>query len=331
MGVDLHQLSNALRKAIAHKVVLPINASQYFSLPLSRRYEALSSWRNDSPHRFFSENTVFVDQEGTALIWYLPNLLPKHFKNNIFAATTLIDRKLAIGIQGSSATTQRKKKGSSTNQSWRRQSTLFPSSKKKPTVRPGVANFSFGWRPCGKGWSKEEDVASSVSLKEPVSEIPSTQSWLRRIKDLQLTTSLILSVIHPDLFDAAKEVLDFCVEPSSHNGKTHEWASLWNSVYTAMTIISGRITPEHVDSLGRSHYLDALVSLGNAANPKMIFRELNASFSYKSGTALFFAGKGWTHEVPEWGPGERVCYASYLRPEMIEAHGQCVSSWGLKV
>ncbi|THU84542.1 hypothetical protein K435DRAFT_577489, partial [Dendrothele bispora CBS 962.96] len=128
--------------------------------------------------------------------------------------------------------------------------------------------------------------------------------------------SLVLSVIHPELFEAGKHVLDYCCHPSSHNGRTSEWASKWNSVYTALTVISGRKAVPHVDSHGRCNYFDGLVSLGTASKPKIIFKELDAVFVYKAGTAIFFSDRGWTHAVPHWGSGERVCYASYMRPEI---------------
>ncbi|THU79379.1 hypothetical protein K435DRAFT_697866, partial [Dendrothele bispora CBS 962.96] len=143
--------------------------------------------------------------------------------------------------------------------------------------------------------------------------------------------SFALAAIHPDLFEAGRHVLEFCCNTESHKGHTHEWARKWNSVYTALTVLSNRRSPGHVDSHGRSNYLDALVSLGTAAHPKIFFKELNSSFSYKSGTVLFFSGRGWTHEVGDWGAGERICYASYMRPEIIEAHMSPVTSWGVRV
>ncbi|THU80291.1 hypothetical protein K435DRAFT_695981 [Dendrothele bispora CBS 962.96] len=146
-----------------------------------------------------------------------------------------------------------------------------------------------------------------------------------------MSVSFALSVIHPDLFRAGMEILDHCCRKESHSGRTYEWARMWNSVYTALTVISGRISVPHVDSHGRPNYLDALISLGDAAKPKIIFKELNVEFPYKAGTALFFSGRGWTHEVPLWGKGERICYAYYMRPEIVQAHGRRVDTWGLNV
>ncbi|THU79457.1 hypothetical protein K435DRAFT_697745, partial [Dendrothele bispora CBS 962.96] len=143
--------------------------------------------------------------------------------------------------------------------------------------------------------------------------------------------SLALSAIHPDLFEAGRSVLEFCCNPDSHKGRTHEWACRWNSVYTALTVICNRRSPAHRDSHGRPNYLDALVSLGTASQPRILFKELGSSFSYKPGTVLFFSGRGWTHEVGDWGGGERICYASYMRPEILDAHRSSVTSWGICV
>ncbi|KAK7461401.1 hypothetical protein VKT23_008579 [Stygiomarasmius scandens] len=324
-GVDLQRLAKALRKAILHKVVLPIDAEDYFLMSRDHRHNYLANWRSQQrqPY-FFSENTVFVDQKGNALVWYLPNLLSEQLKHRAFADTALIDKKLASGIQKviSEVSSNKGKK-------WRANPSWFVNTHHISHVRPGVANFSFGWRPSGKERTSV-DIAPSLSLRGDSDECDesATRTWLKRIEALQLTVSLILSVIHPELFEAGRGVLAFCCAPESHKGSTHEWASQWNSVYTALTVICGRKSPAHVDSHGSVKYLDALVSLGTATKPRMTLQELGASFSYKAGTLMFFSGKAWTHEVLEWGKGERICYASYMRPEMIEAHGLSVDGWG---
>ncbi|THU94503.1 hypothetical protein K435DRAFT_860463 [Dendrothele bispora CBS 962.96] len=327
-GVNLARLGNALRNAVVHKVVLPIKASSYFSLSIEQRHKQLDRWRSEKAQpRLFSDKTVFVDEEGIALLWYLPNLLDHEVKHQVYRSTSLIDRKLVEGVQKHSSmnnAVSKKHKG------WRSDHELFSESRPKQHVRQGVANFSFGWRGSGREWT-DDDIASSLSLRGNNSDVLSAQQWLRRISTLQLTVSLALSAIHPDLFEAGRDVLEYCSRPDSHKGRTSEWASRWNSVFSALTVICDRRTPAHIDSHGCPNYVDALVSLGTASTPTLFFRELNAKFSYKSGTVVFFSGRGWTHEVGDWGAGQRVCYASYIRPEIIEAHRSSVTGWGIRV
>ncbi|THV05849.1 hypothetical protein K435DRAFT_594683, partial [Dendrothele bispora CBS 962.96] len=90
----------------------------------------------------------------------------------------------------------------------------------------------------------------------------------------------------------------------------------WNSVFSALSVIASRTAVPHVDSTGDCKYFDALVAIGTAKEARIVLCDLGAEFCYKPGTALFFSGKLWEHKVPDWFSGERICYASYMRPEI---------------
>ncbi|KAK7449263.1 hypothetical protein VKT23_013407 [Stygiomarasmius scandens] len=318
LGVDLEHLARVIRKAIEHKVVLPIVASEYFGLTVPERHSLLATWR-PAARQVYAQNVAFVDQNGVSLIWYLPDLIPTGIKNKLFRKTALIQPKIVtlaleptppglVAIPHSASDHGR-----------------FLDNYMRPVVFPGICEFSYGLR------HEQSDiiVEPSASLRHPPELKPETEEWLFQISPLQIAVSLVLSVIHPDLFDGGKAVLDQCCLSTSLH--TSEWAKNWNSVFTSLTVSAGRVTEPHVHNKGASNYFDAFVGLGTASKPKMILQELNACFSYKAGAGMFFAGNSWTHEVPDWGRGERVSYTSCILPEMIEFGTERIDSYGLKI
>ncbi|KAK7467577.1 hypothetical protein VKT23_004630 [Stygiomarasmius scandens] len=284
----------------------------------------LAEWRT-AEIKFYERNVVFVDKEGVSLLWFLPDLVANDIKHKVFQKTPLVQKKMVKCI---AAANNPELDISTKPKGWRVSQLQFLEKKHKPIVFPGICNFSFGWRPAGHEWTNAE-VASSTSLREPLDMVRQTEEWLHQISQLQIIVSLVLSFIHPDLYTAGQRTLDKCCQENSP--ATSHWAKKWNSVFTALTVISSRLTVPHIDSKGAVNYFDALIGIGTATKPRLILRELNASFLYKAGTGVFFSGRGWTHEVPDWGNGEQLCYASYMRPEMMEYGGGKLDSFGLKL
>ncbi|KAK7464799.1 hypothetical protein VKT23_006005 [Stygiomarasmius scandens] len=293
---------------------------------MEERYQYLAEWRAFGA-RNYANNVVLVDKNGVSLVWYLPDLLGDDLKNHVFRKTKLIQRKLVKGIHMSNHRwTEEEFEIIQRGSEWQGDENLFVSSKKKrPRICQGVCSFSFGWRGTGYEWTTDE-IAPSASLSAPENQVAQTKEWLREISPLQLTISLVLSFIHPEQFQAGKNTLDRSCDKQAFP-RTEEWAKIWGSVFTTLTVISGRRAVPHVDSYGSMKHLDALVSLGTASTAKLVLRDLGATFSYKPGCSIFFSGRGWTHEVPHWGFGERICYASYTRPEMTAEHGVNVQSY----
>ncbi|KAK7447763.1 hypothetical protein VKT23_014021 [Stygiomarasmius scandens] len=323
-NVDLEQIAQVLRKAVDNKVVLPIKAAEYFAASLQKRQDMLTEWRSETP-LYFETPTVLTDKNGVCLLWYLPDLFGNALKNDVFRSTKLIENKLVNAVKLSDHSWE-EDEFSRTQRGWRNDENLFIDRRARQMVFVGLRNFSFGWRGSGHEWT-DDPVKASYSLRLPKRDVLNTQTWLKRISKMQLTMSLVLSFIHPELYTAGKKVLDYCCDPV-RSPDTCRWAEIWNSIFTALCVISGRRAVPHVDTHGSTRYLDGLVSLGTARDAKMVFRELNTEFAYGPGSALFFSGKGWTHEVPAWTQGERVCYANYMRPEMLAEHGIIVQGYG---
>jgi hypothetical protein len=64
-----------------------------------------------------------------------------------------------------------------------------------------------------------------------------------------------------------------------------------------------------------------------ARGVKIQLPEIGADFKYDAGTLLFFSSSLFTHAVPPWKQGIRVCYASFMRPEICKQFSQSIVEW----
>ncbi|KAK7458893.1 hypothetical protein VKT23_009904 [Stygiomarasmius scandens] len=307
------------------KVVLPIQAAEYFALSLVERDQKLAGWRHSTTQRYES-SVVFVDEEGVSLVWYLPDLFSGEVKSRIQQKTTLIQKKLVYF--GGDTSTEHVEVDSTPAKKRRKISEhQFVDRKWKPTIFPGVCSFSFTCK--GENPAGEVSITPNMCFEEPAGMQAQTEEWLARISEHQILVSLVLSFIHPGLYQAGRRTLEKCCQETSQ--RTAHWAKRWNSVFTSLTVISGRTSAPHVEPEGASNYFDSLVALGSSSNSILGLRELNVSFRSKSGTGVFFSGQGWTHKVPDWGTGESLSYVSHMHPELIEYGGGNVEQYGLKL
>lgn len=148
----------------------------------------------------------------------------------------------------------------------------------------------------------------------PEDEVLSAERWLSGSGDFQETINFVLSILHPELHKKGECVLDELRKSS--DPVMRKWACCWESVYTATTVVSSRTAPPHFDRKGFKTHYDALASFG-AAEAKLVFPQLDAELAYAPGTVIYFSGSLFQHEVPEWGRGERISYASFMRPEIL--------------
>ncbi|KAK7455237.1 hypothetical protein VKT23_011110 [Stygiomarasmius scandens] len=325
-GVDVERIARALRNAIRNKVVLPIKAGEYFALSPPQRDQKLSGRQ----HQLYDEGVVFVDEDGVSLVWYLPDLLSNEVKSKIHHKTILIQRKFASFVAaandvevGEGSTRAKKRRKISEHQ--------FIDRKVIPTVFPGVCTFSLACKDLNHDGPMRPQ---SMNLETPVDMVPQTEEWLTQISEHQIIVSLVLSFIHPELYQVGKRTLEKCFQEAPHQTLewgTVEWGKKWNSVFTTLTVVSSRTTVRQVESEGAVNYFEALMGVGTANKATLSLHELNVSFRYKSGTGVFFSGQGWTHEIPDWDTGEYLSYESRIQPEMIEYGGDKVEGYGLKL
>ena len=133
---------------------------------------------------------------------------------------------------------------------------------------------------------------------------------MEQSKEIEQFINLTLSLIHPDLFQCGLQMLQKLRLLDS----TKDLARQWQSVFTAIQIISNRMTPGHRDRKGRPEWFDILLNYsGREGTPRFLVHDLEMDLDYSSGTVVGFCGSILEHEVKYWGPSDRVCYAHFFR------------------
>ncbi|KAJ3751560.1 hypothetical protein EV360DRAFT_76125, partial [Lentinula raphanica] len=222
---------------------------------------------------------VITDCQDIALVYYFPKILSFPHQQKIFHATSFINMKLYRS--------------------------LVPETK-KPAWRVNEKNFVM---------SLEYPLKPSVSLHEGNDQdLERVRHWLDQIEPIQLLSNLLLAFLHPELYAAGLKTLNALRRQGT---ETNHWATEWHTIFTCLCVSSSRISPAHRDGNGDPRYFDILCNLGCSEGAELQIEELDAIFEYAPGTAVLFSGKLWTHAVPYWKGGERVVYAYFMRPEVL--------------
>jgi hypothetical protein len=135
-----------------------------------------------------------------------------------------------------------------------------------------------------------------------------------------------MSLIHPELHQQGKKVLQALHDLES----TSTIASEWESVCTGIQVISNRITPGHRDSKGRPEWYDILTSFGDGSLPRLLISDLGLSLAYYPGSVVGLCGTIFEHEVRAWGSGDRVCYAHFMRETVRQRLGVPAAGWAMQ-
>jgi hypothetical protein len=130
-------------------------------------------------------------------------------------------------------------------------------------------------------------------------------------------------LMHPELYRMGLAGLtELCKDT-----KTASLAREWPSIFTGCAIIVNRLTKAHRDYQAEPSWYDLLVSLGNFQFAKLELPELGLELDYPPGTAVAFYGNIFTHLVDEWGDGDRLCYAFFMRRGVLSRLGQNGGDW----
>lgn len=142
--------------------------------------------------------------------------------------------------------------------------------------------------------------------------------------DVERYLNLTISLIHPELFRSGMDMLRKIRQLDG----TKDIAREWQSVYTGIAIISNRLTPLHRDSKGRPGWYDSLLSYSdNDTSPRLLIGDLGLDLQYPSGTVVGFCGTVFKHGVGEWGDGNRICYAHFMRESVRDRLGAPAAGW----
>jgi len=148
-------------------------------------------------------------------------------------------------------------------------------------------------------------------------EKPCVDEWLRCSKRSIKILNDILKLVHPDLYDSGKKAL----ARLGDDELTSAASKKWKSVFTGISIIANRRTQLHVDHFGSHKWFDMIVNLGTCTNAWFEFPELGLRLKYNPGAVVLFSGNLFTHGVNEWGDGDRLCYAMFMRQEVLSRFG----------
>ncbi|EIW81837.1 hypothetical protein CONPUDRAFT_54175 [Coniophora puteana RWD-64-598 SS2] len=120
--------------------------------------------------------------------------------------------------------------------------------------------------------------------------------------------NLVLALTHPTQYRAGRTALKVCKRFHT----MAECASLWESVFTAIGVISNRITAPHKDCLGCLPWFDILYTVGDYDNGVLDMPGIGIQFSYAPGCLVALCGKVLRHQVRKVH-GNRVCCVFYMR------------------
>jgi hypothetical protein len=157
-------------------------------------------------------------------------------------------------------------------------------------------------------------------------ESPEALRWVHESAGIQQLGNDILSVVHPELYHNAIQAL--------HNLRKVEltkWAAdQWVSAFTGIAVMSNRRSVPHVDRHGAPAWYDLLLTAGSYLHAELRMPEIGLSFDYDSGTAVAICGNALLHEVQDWGEGDRICYALFMREAVLSRCGCNWVGWSTK-
>jgi hypothetical protein len=221
---------------------------------------------------------------------------------------------------------------------WRINAKNFFRKSLRHRCEPGAVNFSAGWLGQGHTVSfnlffitianplfiQTEQYAILPSLNLRTQVYLGSSQWLRISNNVERFVNLTLSLINPDLFRSGLSMLRKLRDLK----ETAEIASIWQSVYTGIAIISNRHTRSHRDSKGRPEWFDTLLSFSAAdTKPRLLLNDIDLDLEYSSGTVVSFCGTILEHEVRSGGIGDRICFAHFMRESVRKRLGVPPAGW----
>jgi hypothetical protein len=132
-------------------------------------------------------------------------------------------------------------------------------------------------------------------------------------------------LVHPELHHIGLAGL----EQLRKEPQTARLASEWPSAFTGCAVVVNRLTRPHRDSRAEPSWYDMLVSLGTFKSAKLDLPELGLELDYRPGTVVAFCGNIFLHRVDNWGEGDRLCYAFFMRRGVLSRLGQKGGDWVL--
>lgn len=170
--------------------------------------------------------------------------------------------------------------------------------------------------------TEDYDLLASYNLRKQTDL--GSLDWIRLSKEVEMFLNLTVSLVNPHLFKSGLEML----QKLRQGEKTWEIANQWQSIYTGVSVISNRTTPAHRDSKGRPEWYDTLINYSDPfTRPQLSIEDLGLDLDYPSGTVVSFCGSIFRHGVKDWGDGDRVCYAHFMRESVRSRLDVAPAGW----
>jgi hypothetical protein len=157
----------------------------------------------------------------------------------------------------------------------------------------------------------------STSLKDS-----KATTWLAGISQTERDVDTIFSLVSPTLYQSATRATE-----KIKDEKAHPNVGDWPCSFSGLAVISNRKTLDHRDAGGCHEWYDLLVAAGTYQKAYLDIWDIGARFEYQPGTAIAVCGKLFKHAVYEWEGGERLCYAHYMRNNVLDRLHMEKSGW----
>jgi hypothetical protein len=153
--------------------------------------------------------------------------------------------------------------------------------------------------------------------------------WLEKSRLPFALIGGILSIIQPKLFEAGVKALKTLGSTPTHCDNPErllEVLAIWYPPFSALAVISNRVTPLHLDTGGRPEWLDLMVALGKYEHGRFALPAFGYTFKYNPGTMVATSGKIFRHGATCMG--DRASIAFYMRNNVLDRLGLPAGTWG---
>ncbi|KAF8816189.1 hypothetical protein BYT27DRAFT_7238045 [Phlegmacium glaucopus] len=154
-----------------------------------------------------------------------------------------------------------------------------------------------------------------------------TCEWLKKSRSLFALMGGILSIVQPELFDLgvqALQLLESDPEVCDNPERLQELLGIWHMPFSALSVISNRVTPLHCDTGGRAEWMDLMLALGEYDNGRFGVPAFGYTFKYNPGTVVALSLKIFRHGAT--CEGNRAAISFYMRDNVLNRHRKSVQN-----
>lgn len=146
--------------------------------------------------------------------------------------------------------------------------------------------------------------------------------WIKQMQETSALLGAAVRIMHPSLYVSGIKAIRGIHSgeiPVDKSEGLAEVLRFWSSPFTGLSLMNNRQTPLHRDSLGCNEWMDLLATVGPYTEGLLEMPGLGLEFEYRSGTVVGVSGRAVRHGAQ--ANGERLCYAYYMRENVMKAHG----------